>query len=80
MAAAYPFPPWMQKFLVSKYNWRVRFAWIPCRNTETGEIMWLKRYHYGVRLIEGPAGESPVKLVLRLTPAQHTWHQLTNQQ
>ena len=72
-------PPWIQRYLNSKYNWRIRFAWWPCHSSETGKIIWLKQYHYGYRLIDGPAGEDPVKLEMRLTPAEYTWFQLANQ-
>ena len=77
MAATW-YPPWMHKYLNSKYAWSLRFAWIPCRSTESGKIIWLKLYQYGVRLIEGPAGEDPLKLEMRLTPTEYTWFQLAN--
>ena len=77
MAAVWIPPYWLEHWN-RKYSWRLRFAWIPCRNSETGEIMWLKRYYYGWRIVDGPAGERPVKLELRLTGAQYTWFQLTN--
>ena len=76
--AAIWYPPWMHKYFNGRYTWSLRFAWLPCRNTESGEIMWLKQYHYGYRLIEGPAGEDPLKLEQRLTGAQYTWFQLAN--
>lgn len=71
-------PPWISRYMNSRYSWSLRFAWIPCRNTESGEIMWLAQYHYGHRLIEGPAGEEPLKLEMRLTGVQYTWFQLAN--
>ena len=77
MAATW-LPPWLSRYMNSQYSWCSRFAWIPCRNTESGEIMWLTQYQYGYRLIEGPAGEEPLKLEMRLTGAQYTWFQLTN--
>ena len=60
------------------YPWMKTFAFLP-RRTISGKIIWLKQYHYGYRLIEGPAGEDPVKLEMRLTPTEYTWFQLANQ-
>lgn len=71
-------PPWLSRYMNSKYKWRGQFAWIPCRSTESGELIWLKQFQYGWRWIDGPAGEEPVKLEMRLTPAEYTWFQMAN--
>jgi len=77
MAATWT-PPWFQRYLDSRFAWRLRFAWLPYRSSESNQLIWLKQFYYGQRLIDGPAGESPVKLEKWLTEEEYTWFALTN--
>lgn len=77
MAATW-YPPWMHKYLDSKYTWSFRFIWWPRYSYESKQRIWLKRAWYGYRLIDGPAGEEPVKDERWLTDEEYIWFQLTN--
>ena len=77
MAATW-LPPWLSRYLNNDFAWRLRFAWLPVRSHESNQRIWLKRAWYGSRLIDGPAGEGPLRAERWLTQEEYTWYQLNN--
>jgi len=63
----------------SRLIWRERFAWLPCRSSESNQRIWLKKHWYGYRWIDGPAGEDPIKSERWLTEEEYVWYQLTSE-
>ena len=61
MAAYWPIPDWMKKYMDGRIIWRERFVWWPQYSNVSNQRIWFKRAWYGYRLIEGLAGEEPLK-------------------
>lgn len=57
------------------WQWALKFAWLPCKMDSGDCILW-KNYYHGVRLVFGPAGESPVVLHQFLTAEEFIWKSL----
>ena len=62
---------------VGNWTWSLKFAWLPAR-MDSGEHVWWREYYHGVRVIFGPAGESPVVLHQYMTAEEFIWHNLTS--
>ena len=77
MAAYWPIPDWMKKYMDGKFSWKLRFVWWPVYSYESKQRIWFKKAWYGTRWIEGPAGEVPLKDERWLTEAEYTWFQLS---
>lgn len=76
MAATW-LPPWLSRYMESKFKWRLRFVWWPVYSEVSKQRIWLTNAWYGWRWVEGPAGEEPVKLERWMTDEEYTWYQLT---
>ena len=77
MAASW-FPPWMEKYLDSRFKWKERFVWWPVYSYESKRRIWLTKAWYGYRWVDGPAGEDPAKVERWLTDEEYVWFQMTN--
>jgi len=69
-------PPGWHWINDTRYKWRERFAWLPYWSSESTKLIWLKKFWYGVRWIEGPAGEDPLKMEQWLTEEEYMWQAL----
>lgn len=79
MAATW-IPLWLQRYMDSKFTWRLRFAWWPVYSEESKQRIWLKSAMYGWRWVDGPAGEEPIKIERWLTEQEYVWYKLKEQQ
>ena len=77
MAATW-LPTWLERYVGTKFIWRERFVWWPVYSHESKQRIWLKKAWYGSRLVEGPAGEEPVKVERWLTDDEYIWYHLIN--
>ena len=78
-AYAYLFP-WLHKYISDgTFIWTQKFVWWPQHSFKSNQRIWLTKAWYGWRWIDGPAGESPVKVEKWLTEEEYMWQCLSGQ-